>query len=270
MACNENNAAIRLEYRGDNNEIAYIIISNLKKRNAMTTGMQIAFVETLHKVKADKSVRVVVIRGDGDRAFSSGGELSCLEDLASTRGAEDMYQRGDDIRNYINAMVSKPVIAAVSGYCIGAGFEIAMCCDMIYASDDAVFSLPEVELGLVPGWGGAIRLPRKITVNRAKEMILLGEKIDAREAWRLSIVNKIFPKESLFSEVDKIADQLISKAPLAITGIKTIVSNGIVDGNVDIAHEIERELSIGLMATKDFHEAVNAVKEKRSPVYIGE
>lgn len=270
MGCNENIATIRVERGGENGEILYIIISNPKKLNAMTTGMQIELEEVLKKYKRDKSVRVVIIRGEGDRAFSSGGELGCLDDLASTRGAEEMFQRGDDVRNHIDAMVDKPVIAAVSGYCIGAGFEVAMCCDMIYASEDAVFSLPETDLGLVPGWGGAIRLPRKITVNRAKEMILLSERIDAQEAWRLSIVNKLFPKDRLFEEVDRIAGELLKKPPLAIHGVKMIVSHGIVDGNVDVAHEIERELSIGLMATKDFHEAIDAIKEKRDPVYTGE
>lgn len=264
------NGTIKYSRRGDNGEILYIVISNPKKLNAMTTAMQVEFVETLGKVRDDPMVRVVVIRGEGDRSFSSGGELGCVEELASTRGAEEMYQRGNDIRNNINAMVDKPVIAAVNGYCIGAGFEIAMCCDMIYASDDAVFSLPEVELGLVPGWGGAIRLPRKITVNRAKEMILLGEKIDAGEAWRLSIVNKVFPKERFFKEVDLIADSLVKKAPLAIRGIKTIVSNGIVDGNVEMAHDIERSLSIGLMRTKDFRESIDAMRESRTPRYTGE
>lgn len=270
MSYNESVAQIRKEYRGENNEILSIIISNPKKLNALTTEMQITLATMLREVKNDSSIRALVIRGEGDRAFSSGGELSCLEDLGSQQGSLDMYQRGDDIRSFIRSMIDKPVIAAVSGYCIGAGFEIAMCCDMIYASDDALFSLPEVELGLVPGWGGAIRLPRKITVNRAKEMIMLGEKISAQEAWRLCIVNKVFPKAELFSEVDGIVDQLVKKPPLAIKGIKTIVSNGIVDGNVEIAHEIEKKLSIDLMATHDFHESIAAIKEKRKPVFTGD
>ena len=158
---------------------------------------------------------------------------------------EAMYQRGCDIRETIETY-DKPIIAAVSGYCVGGGFEIAMCCDMLYASDDARFSLPESKLGLVPGWGGAIRLPRKLTVNRAKEMILLGEQMTAQEAYLFGIVNKVFPKAHIFEDVDSI-----------------------VDGNIDAAHEVEKKLSIYLMETEDFQEAVRAFEEKRPPKFQG-
>ena len=144
-----------------------------------------------------------------------------------------------------------------------------MCCDMIYASDDARFGLPESNLGLVPGWGGAIRLPRKVTVNKAKEMILLGEQMPAEEAYRLCIVNKIFPKEDLFAAVDRVVDRLLERAPLALRGIKAIVSHAIVDGNIDVAHEIEKKLSIYLMSTDDFKEAVSAFEEHRKPEFQG-
>jgi enoyl-CoA hydratase/carnithine racemase len=140
---------------------------------------------------------------------------------------------------------------------------------MIYASEDAKFGLTEVNIGLVPGWGGAIRLPRKITVNKAKEMILLGERITAQEAATQGIVNRVFPKETLFDEVDQIVDKLVAKPPLAIRGIKAIVSNGIVDGNVEVAHEIEHKLSVWLMSTHDFQEAVDAFREKRPAKFEG-
>ena len=158
--------------REDRPEVLYLVISNPKALNALTEEMQIDLIEKLRAARDDKSVRCVVLRGEGDRAFSSGGEVQSLEKLTDPAACEAMYQRGCDIRETIETY-DKPIIAAVSGYCVGGGFEIAMCCDMLYASDDARFSLPESKLGLVPGWGGAIRLPRKLTVNRAKEMILL-------------------------------------------------------------------------------------------------
>lgn len=259
---------IRSELRPDKPGVLTIFIDNQKALNALTTQMQIDLIEALRRAKEDKSVRVVLIRGAGRKAFSSGGAMECLDALEDESGAAAMYQRGCDIRDIIESM-DKPVIAAVSGYCIGGGFEIAMCCDMIYASDDARFGLPESNLGLVPGWGGAIRLPRKVTVNKAKEMILLGEQMPAEEAYRLCIVNKIFPKEDLFEAVDRIIDRLLERAPLAIRGIKAIVSHAVVDGNIETAHEVEKNLSVYLMSTHDFHEAVAAFREKRKPDFQG-
>lgn len=259
---------IKLQRRGSRNEILYIVFSNPRALNALTTDMQIRFIECIAEAQQDKSVRAVVIRGDGDRAFSSGGAMESLKELQDEAACEAMYQRGVDIRETIAAM-DKPIIAAVNGYCIGGGFEIAMCCDMIYASDDAKFGLTEVNIGLVPGWGGAIRLPRKITVNKAKEMILLGERISAQEAATQGIVNKVFPKKTLYEEVDRIVDQLVAKPPLAIRGIKAIVSHGIVDGNVEAAQEIEHKLSVWLMSTHDFQEAVDAFREKRPAKFEG-
>lgn len=259
---------IRSEMRADKPGVLTIFIDNRKALNALTTQMQIDLIETLRRAKEDKSVRVVLIRGAGQKAFSAGGAMECLDELTDEASAAAMYQRGCDIRDIIESM-DKPVIAAVSGYCIGAGFEIAMCCDMIYASDDARFGLPESNLGLVPGWGGAIRLPRKVTVNKAKEMILLGEQMPAEEAYRLCIVNKIFPKEDLFEAVDRVIDRLLDRAPLAIRGIKAIVSHAVVDGNIEAAHQVEKNLSVYLMSTDDFHEAIDAFKEKRKPKFQG-
>jgi enoyl-CoA hydratase/carnithine racemase len=259
---------VKTQRRGKHNEILYIVFSNETALNALTTQMQVHFIELLREAQNDKSVRAVVIRGEGDRAFSSGGSMDSLKELQDEEACEAMYQRGVAIRETI-ADMDKPIIAAVNGYCIGGGFEIAMCCDMIYASEDAKFGLTEVNIGLVPGWGGAIRLPRKITVNKAKEMILLGERITAQEAATQGIVNRVFPKETLFDEVDKIVDKLVAKPPLAIRGIKAIVSNGIVDGNVEVAHEIEHKLSVWLMSTHDFQEAVDAFREKRPAKFEG-
>lgn len=259
---------IRSERRKDKPGVLTIFLDNRPALNALTTQMQIDLIDALRRAKEDKSVRVVLIRGAGQKAFSAGGAMESLDELTDEESAAAMYQRGCDVRDVINSM-DKPVIAAVSGFCIGAGFEIAMCCDMIYASDDARFGLPESNLGLVPGWGGAIRLPRKVTVNKAKEMILLGEQMPAEEAYRLCIVNKIFPKEDLFEAVDRIIDRLLERAPLAIRGVKAIVSHAVVDGNIDAAHEVEKNLSVYLMSTDDFHEAVSAFREKRKPQFKG-
>lgn len=263
-----NTGRIIAQRRGSNGEVLYLFFHNPEHLNALTIEMQKEFIETIRHAKNDKTVRVIVIRGSGDKSFCSGGSLNDLKALINDEGRNEFYERGVAIRELIESM-DKPIISAVSGYCIGGGFEIAMCCDMIYASDNSKFALTEINLGLVPGWGGAIRLPRKVTVNKAKEMILLGEKVDAAEAYMLGIVNKVFPKEAIFEEVDKIVDKLLSKPPLAIRGIKSIVSHGIVDGNVNVAQGIEQRLSIYLMQTEDFQEAVDAFEEKRKPEFHG-
>lgn len=254
--------------REDRPEVMNLVIDNRAALNALTTSMQVELIEHLRALKGDKSVRVVVLRGAGTRAFSSGGSMDSLSELATDEARMAMYQRGCDIRSAIEAL-EQPIIAAVSGYCIGGGFEIAMSCDIIYASDDARFGLPESNIGLIPGWGGAIRLPRKLTVNKAKEMLFLGEQMSADEAHRLFIVNKVFPREDLFSSVDHIVDRLLSRAPLAIRGVKAIVSHAVVDGNIEAAHEVEKNLAIYLMSTDDFHEAVQAFTEKRPPNFKG-
>ena len=259
---------IKCSRHGDKDEILTLTFHNPDALNALTLDMQLQFIDAIQSAGRDKSVRVIVVRGAGDRAFSAGGSMELLKELTDEASCEAMYQRGVTIRNSIE-LLDKPILAAVNGWCIGGGFEIAMCCDMIYASEDSKFGLTEVDIGLVPGWGGAIRLPRKVTVNKAKEMILLGERISAQEACTQGIVNRVFPKETLFEEVDKIARRLAAKPPLAIRGIKAIVSHGIVDGNVERAGEVEHKLSVYLMSTHDFHEAVDAFRNKRTPNFTG-
>ena len=259
---------VKIERHGEKDEILTLTFYNPDALNALTLDMQLQFIDAIQAAGRDKSIRVIVVRGAGERAFSAGGSMEFLKDLTSEAACEAMYQRGVTIRNSIE-LLDKPILAAVSGWCIGGGFEIAMCCDMIYASEDSRFGLTEVDIGLVPGWGGAIRLPRKVTVNKAKEMILLGERITAQEACTQGIVNRVFPKETLFEEVDKIARRLAAKPPLAIRGVKAIVSHGIVDGNVERAAEVEHKLSVYLMSTNDFHEAVDAFRNKRTPNFTG-
>lgn len=179
-----------------------------------------------------------------------------------------MYQRGVKMRDTILNM-KKPTIAAVAGWCIGGGFEIALSCDLIYASEDARFGMTEVDVGLVPGWGGAIRLPRRTNLIRAKEMLLLGTRLSAQEAAQQGVINRVFPKQDLFAEVNKIMDTIVRKPPLAVQGIKEIISLGALDTGFEEAREIEHRLSIKLMGSHDFREAVDAFQHKRTPKFEG-
>ena len=138
-------------------KVATVTISNPDALNALTTDMQLQFIDAITTLEADDQFRGIIIRGAGEKAFS-GGSMNSLAEIKSPADGEAMYRRGVKMRDTILNM-KKPTIAAVSGWCIGGGFEIALSCDLIYASEDARFGMTEVDVGLVPGWGGAIRLP---------------------------------------------------------------------------------------------------------------
>jgi enoyl-CoA hydratase/carnithine racemase len=159
--------------------------------NQFTTELWSSLAAALRKARTDDSVRVVILTGAGERAFSAGLSMDMLDELKSDEDAALIYSLGFEIREAIYAL-GKPIIAAVKGNCVGGGFEIALCCDLIYASEDAKFMLPEMNIGLVPGCGGAIHLAQKIPFNRAFEMILFGDRLTAEEALRLGLINKVF------------------------------------------------------------------------------
>ena len=262
-------ACIAVTYRGaPDRRVATLTLSNPKELNALTQKMQEDLALQLQRVEEDLSVRAVLLRGEGERAFSSGGSMESLKDVTSTEAGEAMYRRGVAIRDTLMGM-TKPVVAAVSGWCIGGGFEIAMACDLIYASESARFGLTEVDIGLVPGWGGAIRLPRRTNLVRAKEMLLLGTKITAQEAYLQGIINRVFPNETLFEEVDRILDQLAAKPPLAVRGMKEILSLNNLDTSFEDARLVEHRLSVELTGSQDFQEAVDAFRHKRLPHFQG-
>lgn len=261
--------AILVSLRGEpEQKVATLTISNPGELNALTTEMQLQLIDAITRLEEDPQVRGIVLRGDGERAFSAGGSMDSLAEITSPAAGEAMYQRGVKLRDAILNM-KKPTIAAVSGWCIGGGFEIALSCDLIYASENARFGMTEVDVGLVPGWGGAIRLPRRTNLIRAKEMLLLGTRITAQEAAQQGIINRVFPQDKLFDEVDRIMDVIVRKPPLAVQGIKEIISLGALDTGFEEAREIEHRLSIRLMGSHDFREAVSAFREKRPPKFEG-
>lgn len=247
----------------------YLEFQNEEALNAFTIDMWRSLIKHLREARKDNSKRVVVLRGAGSKAFSAGLAMQMLDTLKCDEDYALMHTLGMEIRECIFNM-GKPVIAAVNGYCIGGGFEIALCCDLVYASDDAKFGLPELNIGLIPGCGGAIHLPKKLPVNRAFEMILFSERMSAEEAKGHGIVNRIFSKEAFVPEVDKLVDKIAAKAPLAIRGLKEIMSHSNLAGDESAALLAERRLSIDLMNSCDFKNAVKAFREKRTPEFKGE
>ena len=173
------------ERKGSKEEVLWITLNDEKMMNALSDAMQQELLDVLKDTAFDNEIRCVVLKGAGNKAFSSGGDIELFQSLDIVSGYDFAYNRGNSIQHMLTYM-EKPVVAAVHGYCFAGGLELALCCDFIYASQSAKFGLLEINLGLLPGWGGTVRLPRRIPVNRAKEMIFRGEIITAEE-WAVMI-----------------------------------------------------------------------------------
>ena len=246
----------------------YIEFDNQSSMNAFTPDIWRALIRALREARKDDSVRAVILKGAGERAFSSGLSMDVLETMENDDDRSVFYTLGLEVREAIFAL-GKPIIAAVRGLCVGGGFEISLCCDLIYAAEGAKFMLPEINIGLTPGCGGAINLAAKIPLNRAFEMILFSERITAEEAKRLGIVNQIFPAETFDEELAKVIGKILSKPPIAVRGLKEILAHTAITPDESEALKAERRLAIDLMSTEDFKEAVTAFQEKRPAVFKG-
>jgi len=257
------------EKKGLQDEVLWITFNDEKMMNALSDTMQQEFLDALKNIAFDNTIRCVVLKGAGDKAFSSGGDIKLFESLDIVSGYDFAYNRGNSIQHLMNTM-EKPLIAAVNGYCFAGGMELALSCDFIYASQNAKFGLLEINLGLLPGWGGTVRLPRKIPVNRAKEMIYRGEIIDAEEAYRWGLVNRVLPtQKALYEEVDKIVSEMMAKPPLALRAAKNVINNSLTCDSMHAALAIERGSVMWLTSSDDSKEGVAAFVEKRKPEFKG-
>ena len=235
-------------------------------RNSLTTEIFSSIVRTLRDARSDDSVKLVLFTGAGEKSFSSGLSIDRLMEMETDDDRAAFYTLGLDVREAIYAL-NKPVIAAVRGNCAGGGFEIALCCDLIYACEGATFLLPESNIALTPGCGGAINLARKLPQNRAMEMIWFAEKITAAELQGWGVVNQVFSAETYWCEVEARVNKLLQKPQLAVRGLKRILSHTAVSGNEAESLKNERILAVDQMKTADFLEGLSAFKEKRSPVF---
>lgn len=256
------------ERKGKDGEVLWLTLNNEKMFNAMTETLQLELLDALQHAAFDNSIRCLVITGAGNQAFCSGGDIRIFSDLNIVKGYDFLYERGARIQQLLTYM-EKPVIAAVNGICYAGGLELALCCDIVYASYKAVFGLLEINLGLLPGWGGTVRLPRKVPINRAKEMIMCGEIIPAEEAKQLGIVNKVFSHETLYDEINKLTDNLMAKPPLAIRAAKNVINNSLTCDSMDAALAIERGSIMWLSASEDLQEGLKAFAERRPGVFQG-
>jgi enoyl-CoA hydratase len=272
---NENEAAktpqapVQLKFENLRYEIedgvCWLTIDNEEMRNALTDQIQQDLMTAFHQIQKDHSIRAVVLTGAGDKAFSSGGDITLFGRLDPTVGMWDfMKNRGAEICRQLENL-DKPVIAMVNGLCYAGGLELALCCDIIYASETATFGLLEGRLGVLPGWGGTVRLPRAIPQRRAKEMIMTAERIGANEAKELGLVNKVCLADKLKEETQKLLDRMKKVGPLAIQACKNVINTTLDVESMDNAMGIERGAIMWLRGTNDAREGVVAWLEKRAP-----
>ena len=247
--------------------IAWVTINRPERLNATDLNTRKELAEALEDCEQDESVRVVVIQGAGDKAFCAGADLKEFYEIRDPLMARECIKWGQNYRNII-ARMEKPVIAAVKGYALAGGFETALVCDITIASEDAKFSLPEINVGLFPAGGGTQRLIYNIGLKRAKELLFTGEMIDAQTALKLGIVNKVVPREKFDDEVKAFAEKLKEK-PAKILGLLKYVVNKPFEDLIASGMETEMNLFALCFATEDKEEGIKAFLEKRRPKFKG-
>ena len=197
------------------NKIANIVINNPDKMNCLDMDMLAQLESELLDIKKNKSAQVVVISGAGNKAFSTGGNLKAFNKLVEFDEVNEWIVYGNEVFNLLETMPTA-TIAAINGYAMGGGLELALCCDLRIATSNAIFSMPELNHGWVPGWGGLSRLRRLIGESRAKELIMLGEQIDSNEAHRIGLINKICVADELERFVNDMANKLAQIDPFVM------------------------------------------------------
>jgi enoyl-CoA hydratase len=246
--------------------VATVTINRPKVLNALDTATLREIDRAMRGLRDDTNVRTIVITGAGGKAFVAGADVR--EFVSMTPGEGRAYAAvGQGVLDLIEHL-GKPVIAAVNGYALGGGCELAMACTIRLAADTAMFGQPEVKLGLMAGFGGTQRLPRLVGKGRALELLLRGEMIDAAEAWRIGLVNRVVPAASLLEEARSLARDIAANAPVAVRHSIEAVNHGLEPSGTEGAFT-EAALFGLLFATEDVREGVLAFVEKRKPAFTG-
>jgi enoyl-CoA hydratase/carnithine racemase len=255
---------LRVEIR---EQVAVLTLNRPQVRNAMSMRMREQLEKVWDRLNTDDAVRVVIITGAGDKAFCAGVDLKERGQM-SEKAVRELRERGPVIQIKILNLY-KPVIAAVNGYALAGGMEIALACDIRIAAEHAVFGLPETTLGIIPGGGGTQLLPRLIGDARAREMIFTGERIDAETADRIGLVNRVVPLEKLMDTAMALAEKMKQISPIALKNAKKAINRSREVG-LDEGFIFEAQAYLTCIPTKDRVEALKAFAEKRKPVFTGE
>lgn len=247
--------------------VAVVTLNRPKVLNALRVALLAELSSALDRLQADPNVRAIILTGAGEKAFAAGADIGELNALGSASSGANQARMGQALTRKIERL-SKPVIMAINGYALGGGCEIAMAGDIRIASETAKFGQPEVNLGLIPGYGGSQRATRLTGKGMAMLLCLTGETIDAREALRIGLVERVVPADRLLDEAKAIASAIASKAPLAIAACKRAIDNG-AHLSIDDALELEALEFGALVDTEDIKEGTGAFLEKRKPVWRG-
>jgi len=246
--------------------VLIVTINRPKVLNALNAPTLTELDHAIEEAGRDDAVRALVLTGSGDRSFVAGADINELAVMTPTGGREH-GRRGQTVLDRIERL-GKPVVAAVNGFALGGGCELAMACTVRIAADTARFGQPEINLGLIPGYGGSQRLPRLVGRGRALELLMLGDPIPAEEAWRIGLVNRVVPAAELAAEARKLAHALAAKAPVALRYILEAVSGGL-DMTLADGQDYEATLFGLVSSTEDMREGTSAFLEKRKAQFKG-
>ena len=246
--------------------VALLTINRPSVLNSLNSAVLCELLGTFAALDQDETVKVIVLTGSGEKAFIAGADIAEMADF-NTQQALGFSRQGQHLVNVIGQL-GKPVIAAVNGFALGGGMEMALACDFIYASENAKFGLPEVTLGIMPGFGGTQKFGRLIGRNRANELIFTGKILTAAEAREWGIVNAVFPAGELLGRAIATASKIAGHGLLGVAHAKDAVRSGLNMGEAD-GMNYEAVLFAALFATADQKEGMQAFVEKRKPVFSG-
>lgn len=246
--------------------LATLTINRPRAMNALNYDTLQEIRQAILQISGEDNINALIITGAGDKAFVAGADIAYMENLTAIQGRK-FGALGQTVFSAIENL-PLPVIAAINGFALGGGCEMAMACDIRLASEKARFGQPEVSLGITPGFGGTQRLARLIGVGPAKELIYTGMNIDANEAYRLGLVNHIYPADSLMDEAHKLAHKIAGNAPLAVSLSKSAINKGL-QTDIDTGLAIEADVFGLCFSTLDQKEGMNAFLNKRPAAFNG-
>jgi enoyl-CoA hydratase len=246
--------------------VATITLNRPDKLNALNKELVKELLLAVRELDAESDVHCVIVTGSGDKAFAAGADIAAMSEMTIPQ-AKAFADSGHAIGTALES-AHYAAIAAINGFALGGGCELALACDFMYASDKAKLGQPEVNLGVIPGFGGTQRLARRVGIARARELCMTGDVIAADEALRIGLVNAVVPHAELMNKVRDTAKKIASKGPLAITQCKRVFQRG-ADVELSVANELEAQAFAGLFGTNDQREGMKAFLEKRPAKFEG-